>query len=251
MQKITNALHRAVLEYDLIQNGDKVAIGLSGGKDSLALLYTLSNYRKFKGVQFDLCAITIDLSNGSTDFSTLEQICASLDVPFYVVKTNIFEVVFDIRKESNPCSLCAKMRRGSLNSKAKELQCNKVALAHHKDDMIETFFLSLLYEGRLSSFLPKTYLSNVDLEVIRPLIHVDESTIIGAVTKLNLPILHNPCIANKHTQREEMKKLIAQLNTTYPQSKELMYAAITHPERINLPGIEQIETNIHRKQRHN
>ena len=205
MRKILSGMTKAIKNYSMIEKGDKVAVGLSGGKDSLALLTALKAFQKFEGEDFELIAITIDQTSGKENFEGLKDFCKTLEVPLFIEKTDIFDVVFNVRKEKNPCSLCAKMRRGTLNSTAKKLGCNKVALAHHCDDLMETFFLSLIYEGRLSTFSPVTYLSNVDITAIRPLIYVDEKDIISATAKM--PILKNICPANHKTQREEIKKL--------------------------------------------
>lgn len=232
MRKIVSSMTKAIKKFNMINNGDKVAVGLSGGKDSLILLSALSAFQKFEGENFELIAITIDQSGGKLDFSGLQKFCDDLQVPLYIEKTDIFEVVFDERKEKNPCSLCAKMRRGTLNSKAKSLGCNKVALAHHCDDLMETFFLSLFYEGRLSTFSPVTYLSNVDITAIRPLVYVSEEGIIDA-TK-NFPILKNPCPANHKTKREEIKNLLKKLDKEFPNAKKQIKNAILNPERNNL-----------------
>ena len=232
MQKILSGLRRACEEYKLIEDGDKIAVGISGGKDSLTLLASLANYRRFSPQNFELEAIAVDLSNGKNDYSKIEAFCKELNVNFTIVPSNIFEVVFDIRKEKNPCSLCANMRRGALNSTAKQLGCNKVALGHHKDDLIETFLISLFFEGRLSTFKPISYLSNTQLYVIRPLIYCDEKEI-QRVSK-NFPILFNICPADKHTERENAKGILDKLNTLYPDSKERIFNAIIHKERYNL-----------------
>jgi len=247
MKSILGPMRRAILEFNQIQNGDKICVGVSGGKDSLVLLYALSEYRKFKDAKFDLVAVSIDQSNGNTNFDEVKELCKTIAVPYKVVNAPIFDVIFNLRKEKNPCSLCATMRRGALNNAAKEFGCNKVALAHHKDDLLQTFFLSLFHEGRLSTFLPVTYLSKMDLHVIRPLIYVSEQTISSVAKAFELPIVKNPCPINKKTQREEMKNLIAKIENEFPSSKELAFLAITHPERINLPGIGKIDTNINRK----
>ena len=203
MRKIVSGMVKAIKEFDMIKSGDKVAVGLSGGKDSLALLLALKNFQQFEGENFDLVAITIDQSGGKQNFDDLKKFCAELNVDLHIVKTDIFEVVFDIRNEKNPCSLCAKMRRGTLCSTAKELGCQKLALAHHADDLVETFFLSLFYEGRLNTFSPITYLSNTDITAIRPLVYVNEDDVIKA-TK-NLPILKNPCPANHRERRQRQE----------------------------------------------
>ena len=232
MQKILSVLRKACQTYNLIEDGDKIAVGLSGGKDSLTLLHALASYQKFSDKNFSLQAIAVDLSNGQNDYSQIEEFCKKINVPLSIVNSNIFEVVFDIRKEKNPCSLCANMRRGILNSTAKDLGCNKVALGHHKDDLIETFLLSLFFEGRISTFKPKAYLSKTELYVIRPLIYCDESDI-KRVSK-DYPILINTCPADKHTERENAKKLLEQLNNIYPNCKEKLFNAIIHTDRYNL-----------------
>lgn len=232
MQHILSKMRKAIETYNLIEEGDKIAVGVSGGKDSLVLLSALSNFRKFSPKKFELIAITIDQTNGETNFEKLEDFCKELDVEFHIVKTEIFNIIFNIRKEKNPCSLCAKLRRGNLNSEAKKLGCNKVALAHHSDDLIETFFLSLFYEGRLSTFAPKTYLSNMDLTAIRPLIFVDEKSIVEA--SKTLPIVKNICPADHHTKREEIKQFLTDLEQKMPGVKKQILNAIINPERYNL-----------------
>lgn len=230
MSKILSLCVKAIRKYNMIENGDKVAVGISGGKDSLALLKVLSEYRKFQGVDFQLIGITIDQTGGKTDFSAVKDMCDELGVEYHLIKSDIFEIVFDVRKEKNPCSLCAKLRRGYLNSEAKKLGCNKVALAHHVDDYIETFFLSLLYEGRLNSFSPVTYLSNTDITAIRPLVFVEENDIV-AYSK-NLPIVTNICPANHKTKREEIKNLIKKLNKDFPNCKKQIKNALLNNEKI-------------------
>lgn len=232
MQKLLSNLRRACEEYNLIENNDKIAVGLSGGKDSLALLTLLRRFKDFSPNKFELVGIAVDLTNGQTDYSPLKEYCEKINVPFYLVPSNVFEIVFDIRKEKNPCSLCANLRRGLLNSKAKELGCNKIALGHHKDDLIETFILSLFFEGRLSTFKPKSYLSRIGLEVIRPMIYIEEKEIIRISN--NMPIIENICKADKTTQRQKAKDFLNQLNKTYPDAKEKIFTAIIHKERYNL-----------------
>lgn len=232
MQKILSVMRKACENYNLIEDGDKIAVGLSGGKDSLALLTALKRYQSFIDKKFDLIAIAIDLSGGKNDYSAIKVYCDEINVEHHIIPSNVFEVVFDIRKEKNPCSLCANLRRGLLNSHAKELGCNKVALGHHKDDLIETFLMSLFFEGRLSTFKPKTYLSRVDITVIRPLIYCDESEIIKISN--NFPILYNNCPANKHTERENAKNILKNLDQIYPNAKEKIFNAIINPQRYNL-----------------
>ncbi len=232
MQKILGAMRKACQTYNLIEDNDKIAVGISGGKDSLTLLTALKQFQRFSDKKFSLVAIAIDLSNGENDYGDIVSYCDKIKVELHIIPSNVFEIVFDVRKEKNPCSLCANLRRGLLNSNAKLIGCNKVALGHHKDDLIETFLLSLFFEGRLSTFKPKTYLSRMDITVIRPLIYCDESEIIN-VSK-SLPILENKCPANKHTERENAKILLKNLDKIYPNSREKIFNAIIHSERYNL-----------------
>lgn len=212
MKRILSHMRRAIDDYNMIENGDKIAVGISGGKDSLALLSALASYRKFANKDFELMAITIDMGFKGMDFSPIEKFCKEFDVPYIIKKTQIAEVLFDIRKESNPCSLCAKMRRGALCELAKSQGCNKVALGHHNEDVIETFFLSLFYEGRLNSFAPVTYLSRVDMKVIRPLIYVPEGDIKGYTNRTALPVVKNLCPMDGHSKRQDMKDFINDKN---------------------------------------
>ncbi len=212
MKRILSHMRRAIEDYGMLDDGDKIAVGISGGKDSLALLSALSAYRKFANKKYDLLAITIDMGFEGMDFSPIKGFCASLNVPYIVKKTQIGEVLFDIRKESNPCSLCAKMRRGALCDLAKAEGCNKVALGHHNEDVIETFFLSLFYEGRLNSFAPVTYLSRVDMKVIRPLVYVPEGDIKGYANRTELPVVKNLCPMDGHSKRQDMKDFINNKN---------------------------------------
>lgn len=232
MRKILSLVRKLCSEQNLIDEGDKIAVGLSGGKDSLLLLTALKRLQSFYDKKFDLIAVSIDLSNGQMDYTEIEKYCQKIDVPFYKKVTNIFEIIFEIRKEKNPCSLCANMRRGLVNSYAKELGCNKVALGHHMDDLIETFVMSLFFEGRLSTFQPSTYLSRTDITVIRPLLFVTEQEIIQHSN--GLPIVKNVCPADKHTQREKVKQLLKILDENYDDAKKKIFTAITHPERFNL-----------------
>ena len=232
MQKILSVLRKACEEYSLIEEGDKICVGISGGKDSLTLLAALARFQKFSPCKFFLHAVAVDLTNGKNNYSKIENFCRELNVPLTVVKSDIFEVVFDIRKEKNPCSLCANMRRGTLNSTAKSLGCNKVALGHHKDDLIETFLMSLFFEGRLSTFKPISYLSNTDLYMIRPLIYCNEDDI--SRVSQDYPILTNSCPVDKFSERENAKNILKELNKIYPNAKEKIFNAIIHKERYNL-----------------
>lgn len=226
-------MRRACTELALIEDGDKIAVGVSGGKDSLALLAAMAAYKRFSPERFDLVAITVDLGLGA-DYTPVQDYCASLEMPFVWEKTDIGDIIFNVRKEKSPCSLCSKMRRGALATAMKKEGCNKLALGHHADDLIETFLLSLFYEGRLSTFAPKAYMSRSDVTVIRPLIYADEADVAALARDLGLPVVHNPCPADKHTQRQYVKDLIASVRKDIPIARERMIAAVTHPERNNL-----------------
>ena len=214
-QKLLSYVRRAVDDYKMIEENDKIAIGLSGGKDSISLLLALSDLRKFYPKKFDICAITVSLGFDGSDFTPMEELCKKINVDYHVIDTQIGEIIFDARKESNPCSLCAKMRKGALNNKADELGCNKIALGHNRDDIIETFMMSLIFEARISTFQPVSFLEKKKLFSIRPLMYVPESDIKGYVRKNNLPIIKNPCPANGNTKRQEMKDLIKDLCRKY------------------------------------
>ena len=232
MKKILSFLRRAIDEYNLIEDGDKIAVGISGGKESLVLLKALCLYRRFSPQKFDVIAITIDMFAGKSDFSKIQELCNELDCEYHIVNSDIYEIIFEERKEKNPCSLCAKLRRGMLNTKALELGCNKLALGHTADDVIDTFLLSLIYEGRLSSFLPKLYMDRTGMTVIRPLILIDEKDIISASKEL--PVSKSKCPADKQTKREYVKSIIKNIQKEVPFAKDRIFGAITHPERYNL-----------------
>ena len=234
LQKLLSKARKAIDDYKMISSGDKVAVGLSGGKDSVTLLCIMAALKKFYPEKFDLVAITVDMGLGldEGEMDGIKKLCERLEVPLYVEKTQIGEIVFDARKEKNPCSLCANMRRGALNSTAKKLGCNKVALGHHADDLIETFFLSLFYEARVSTFSPVTVMERQDLAVIRPMIYIREKEVAG-YAKQN-PILHNPCPADKHTKRQYVKDKLREMERENPKLRENVLSALTHPERNNL-----------------
>ena len=238
LQQLLSLTRKAVDEYQMIEEGDKIAVGISGGKDSLTLLYALQGLRRFYPRRFELEAITVDLGHKGFDLSRIEALCQELEVPYTVVKTEIASIIFDERKEKNPCSLCAKMRKGALNEEIKKRGCNKVAYAHHKDDVVETMLLSLIFEGRFHSFSPRTYLDRTELTVIRPLIFVGEADVIGFRNKYHLPVEKSPCPVDGYTKREYAKQLLRQLNIEFPGVKERMFSAILNgnipdwPERI-------------------
>lgn len=226
LQKLLSYTRRAIDSYEMIDNGDKIAVGISGGKDSLTLLYALAELRRFYPKKFDLIAITVNLGFDNFDTAKIEQLCKELDVPYYIVDTEIYDIVFNVRKEKNPCSLCAKMRKGALNQKLNDLGCNKIAYAHHKDDFIETFLMSLLYEGRIHTFSPKTYLDKSELMVIRPLMYINEGEIISFKNDMQLPVIKSPCPADGYTKREYAKQTLAKLEKETPGCKQRIFSAI-------------------------
>ena len=219
---------RAADDYHMIQEGDRIAVGISGGKDSLTLLYALHGLQRFYPQHFELHAVTVDLGFQNLDLSRIESICRDqLQIPYTIVKTDIADVIFEQRKEANPCSLCAKMRKGALNDAIKKEGCNKVAYAHHKDDVVETMLMSLIFEGRFHTFSPVTYLDRTGITVIRPLLYMNEADVIGFVNKNQVPVVKSPCPADGHTKREYVKQLLRQLNLENPGVKERMFTAIT------------------------
>ena len=229
-------VRRAVDDYNMIEDGDKIAVGVSGGKDSLALLAALAGLRVFYPKKFDLIAITEDMGFEGSDFSAIDAFCRELNVPYFVEKTDIAKVIFDIRKESNPCSLCAKMRRGALHGDAKKHGCNKVALGHHFDDAVETFMLNLFFEGRIGCFSPVTYLSRADLTMIRPMLYMPEKEVRAYAAKAELPIVKSPCPADGNTKREEMKQLLHNFERSHPGLKYRIFGAM---QRGEIDGFKQ------------
>lgn len=233
MQKLLSQVRKCIRDYQMLSPGDRVAVGVSGGKDSLALLRLLAELRDHSAVPFELLAVTLDMGYEEMDFSPVADLCARLQVPYTLRRTQIREIVFDIRKEENPCALCAKLRRGILNETAVELGANKVALGHHYDDTVETFALSLIYEGRISCFLPVTYLDRTGLTLIRPMLYLHEKTIRNFAERENLPVVHNPCPADKNTKREDVKALLYELEGRYPGLKDNIFGGL---QRSPLPG---------------
>lgn len=226
LQQLYSHVRKAVDDYRLIDAGDKIAVGISGGKDSLTLLYALSGLRRFYPEPFELAAVTVDLGLEDTNFSAVAALCDALEVPYYVVHTQIGQILFEERRESSPCPLCAKMRKGALNEKAKEIGCNKIAYAHHMDDVIETALLSQLFEGRFYVFPPKTYFEDTALSVIRPMIYVTEAEVKGFRNKYGLPVVKNPCPVDGHTKRAYVKSLLRQINLEHPGVKTRLFHAI-------------------------
>lgn len=238
LQQLLSFTRKAVDEYGMINEGDHIAVGISGGKDSLTLLYALNGLKRFYPNHFELSAVTVDLGYEKCDFSEVDKLCQSMGVPYHIVKTDIAHLLFEERKEKNPCSLCAKMRKGALNEAVKAMGCNKVAYAHHKDDIIETMLLSLIFEGRFHSFSPRTYLDRMDLTVIRPMMFVDEMDVIGFQHKYELPVVKSRCPIDGYTKRQYAKELVRELNQAHPGAKNRMFTAILNgdiagwPERI-------------------
>lgn len=230
-QKMLAPFRRAINDYNMIQDGDCIGVGISGGKDSLTLLALLKAYQIFSPEKFTLKAFTVDLGFGNMDFSPIEEYCKGAEIEYFIEKSNIGEVIFEKTPE-NPCSLCSKMRRGALNGMLFEKGCNKLALGHHADDVLETFLLSFLYEGRLSTFAPISYMSRTKISVIRPMIYISERDIVGY--SKHLPVVFNTCPADKHTKREDMKNLIKQLQANEPEIKDRMMSAVMNPDRYNL-----------------
>ena len=231
-QNIIKNIIRASKQYRLIEDGDTIAVGISGGKDSLVLLESLATLKSYGQINFNLIAITINMHGSQDRFNPIKELTAKLNVPYYICDTDIFEIIFNIRKEKNPCSLCAKMRRGALCEKAKELGANKIALGHHADDFVETFIMSFIYEGRLSTFMPTSYMSKTQISCIRPMIFCSEKDVIGA--SKDLTIIKNTCPADKHTKRQYIKDLLSQIKKENKLAETNMLNALTHPERYNL-----------------
>ena len=237
LNEFTGIIRKAVDDYGMINVGDRVAVGVSGGKDSMLLLLALKHLQSYYPKHFELEAITIELGFEGMDFTPVREMCRELDIPYTCLKTDIKEIGFDVRKEDNPCSLCAKMRRGALNNVLRERNLNKLALGHHFDDAVETFLMSLLYEGRIGCFEPVTYLSRTGITQIRPMLYVGEQAITHFAEKYELPVVHNVCPADKHTKRQEVKELIVSLQAQYPDLKSKIFGAM---QRQPLPnwGVE-------------
>lgn len=225
MQKLVGMVRRCVEDYAMIQPGDRIAVGVSGGKDSLALLVLLAELRRYHSSPFTLSAVTIDMGLGM-DYSSVEALCRQLEVPYTVVRTQIGPIIFDYRKEKNPCSMCAKMRRGALNQALLEQDCHKLALGHHYDDAVETFLMSLIFEGRISCFQPVTNLDRTGIIQIRPMLYLAEKTLDHFVQRMELPVLENRCPVDKRTKREEIKELVYNLCGVYPELKERIFGAM-------------------------
>lgn len=237
MNQILSYTRRCVEDYAMIAPGDRIAVGVSGGKDSLVLLAALSKLKTFYPAPFTLEALTVDMGSGM-DYGPVAEYCASIGVPYTRLETDIYEIIFELRREKNPCSLCAKMRRGALHDAMKGRGLNKIALGHHFDDAVETFFLSLFYEGRLSCFQPVTYLDRTGITQIRPLLYCGEGMLRNAAARSGLPVVHNPCPANGSTRRQEVKELVQSLSKQYPKLKDYVFGAM---QRLPLPEWGPVE----------
>ncbi|KUK10093.1 MAG: PP-loop domain protein [Clostridia bacterium 41_269] len=225
---LTKVKH-AIIDFKMIQDGDKIAVGVSGGKDSITLLFILNLLKKWSNFKFDIYPISLELGF-NTDFSPVEQFCREEGLPYHVEKTDIGKIVFDIRKEKNPCALCSNLRRGALHETAIKLGCRKVALGHHLDDAIETFFLNLFYTGQMSTFKPNTFLDRTGLWLIRPMVYLTRETVSAIAKAENLPVVQNPCPASGKTKREDIKEVVNYLQKRYPKIKERFLTAFLKSE---------------------
>ena len=233
LNEFSGTVRRAVDDYHMISERDRIAVGISGGKDSMLLLAVMNHLRTYYPIPFSLEAITIELGFEGMDFTPVQQFCDELGIPYTCLKTDIKEIVFDVRKEDNPCSLCSKMRRGAINDAITQRGIHKLALGHHFDDAVETFMMSLLFEGRISCFRPVTFLDRSGVTQIRPLVYAGEKKIANLAAELQLPIVENPCPEDKTSKRYEIKKLLAQMSQDYPDLKSKIFGAM---QRMPLPG---------------
>ncbi|MBQ8831031.1 MAG: adenine nucleotide alpha hydrolase family protein [Oscillospiraceae bacterium] len=238
LNRFTGLVRRCVEDYKMIEDGDRIAVGVSGGKDSVALLNALANLRGYYPKKFELFAVTVSMGFEGMDFSPIQEMCDRLEVPFILRQTQIKQIIFDERKEKNPCALCAKMRRGVLHDTILENGINKIALGHHFDDAVETFMMSLFYEGRISCFQPVTYMSRAGVTQIRPMLYVGEGTVENLVKRYGLPVVQNKCEMDKRSKRQEVKDLIKSLSVQYPDLKSKVFGAM---QRLPLDGWEPEE----------
>lgn len=241
MQKILGQVRRCVEDYHMIDAGDVVAVGVSGGKDSLVTLTALARLRAFYPIPFTVHAITLETGAPGMSFDAVADLCRQLEVPYTRIQVPVYDIVFNERKEKNPCSLCAKLRRGSLNTALTDLGIRKIALGHHYDDAIETLLMNLLFEGRIGCFQPVTYLDRTGITQIRPLLYCREEEIRWVARRLELPVVENPCPANGHSRRQEVKELIAGLEGRYPDIKQKLFGSL---QRYPLYG-----WNLHEEER--
>lgn len=235
-KRLLSYVRRAVDDYNMIEEGDKIAVGVSAGKDSLTLLCAMAELRRFYPKKFELIAITIDMGFDGSDFGEIQKLCDELEVEYHVVPSQISKIIFDVRKEKSPCSLCAKMRRGALHNAAKELGCTSVALGHHFDDAVETFMLNLFFEGRIGCFSPVSYLSRIQLNLIRPMVYMPEKDVRYFASRNELPVAVSLCPADGNTEREEMKKLLSELDRKH---KGLRYRVFGAMQRGEIDGFKE------------
>lgn len=235
MQRILGYMRKAIQEYQLIQNGDRICVGVSGGKDSIVMLYGLHLLKRFINIDYSITGITLDpgFNGESTDYSLIENFCSDKGIEYHVIKTQIAEIVFDVRKETNPCSLCARMRRGALHDATVSLGCNKIALGHNYDDAVETFIMNLFTEGRIGCFSPMSYLERKNIHMIRPLLYAPEKDVKRAALKNDLPIIKSKCPADGHTNRQRTKEFLADADKTYNGIKDRIFGAM---QRFDLDG---------------
>ena len=235
MQQIMSQIRAAVDSYQLIQPGDRIAVGISGGKDSLVLLCALANMRKFLPIKYDLVAITVDpcFDNIQTDFRQVEELCRRLQVKYEIRRSQLGNIIFEQRKESNPCSLCARMRRGILHDMSKKHNCNKLALGHHFDDAVQTFFMNLFYGGKIGCFSPMSYLSRKDLYLIRPMVFCEESKVESAAQRYHLPVVKSECPVDGHTCRQSTQELVKDLEKQFPDLRRKVMGAL---QRADIDG---------------
>lgn len=239
MQKLLSKTRQAINDFNLIEDGDKIAVALSGGKDSITLLYILKNIQRFLPEKFELIGIAIN--TGDMELSYLDTLCKSMDIPFHEIQTHIKEIVFQHRKEKNPCSLCATLRRGALNNAAEELGCNKLALGHHKDDAIQTLMLSMCYESRINCFSPKSHTEKNKVTVIRPMVYINESKIKNFIDKENINVIKNTCPIDGHTKRSEIDHVINKINSMVPGFRESLFKCLNNTENLFIWDKEKIK----------
>lgn len=226
MQHILGLVRRCVEDYHMIEPGDRIAVGVSGGKDSLLTLVSLARLQKFYPIPFAVEAITMEMGMPGMDFSGVAALCEKLEVPYTRIQVPVYQIIFEERKEKNPCSLCAKLRRGSLHTALTERGIHKIALGHHYDDAVETLLMNLLFEGRIGCFQPVTYLDRTDITQIRPLLYCQEADIRRMAAQLALPVVKNTCPMDGHSRRQEVKELLAELEQRYPDLKKKLFGAV-------------------------
>jgi len=246
MQQLTGRVRRCIEDYHMIEEGDAIAVGVSGGKDSLILLHAMANLRRYYPKKFTLHAVTISMGFEGVDYAPVAELCRQLEIPYIIKETQLAQLIFQERKEKNPCSLCSQMRRGALNDTVKELGCTKLALGHHFDDAVETFVMSLVYEGRIACFEPVTFMSRSEVTQIRPMLYVGEGSVRRAAETLGVPVVKNPCPMDGTSRREEVKQLVKNLTETYPDLKTKIFGAM---QRLPLNNWEPAPYQRHTSQK--